>query len=256
MASRKLEKERLREERLAAEKREVRGGRQRLLVGYIAAGVLTAAVIVGIVIVVAGGGSGSGSADSGAGAPANAHVDPTLGVVAATTDGREGTPPPAVKQGRLDKAARAAGCKTRLHLPDEGNDHFSNENQGKYKTNPPTSGDHYASNVENGSGALAEGAYSETPPLSRAVHALEHGRVEIQYAPDLPEDQQLALKGVFDDDPNGIIIFPNGHMPFAVAATAWTNMLACDSYEGAATLDAIRAFRDTFRGRGPEPIPL
>jgi hypothetical protein len=32
--------------------------------------------------------------------------------------------------------------------------------------------------------------------------------------------------------------------------------MTCDSFEGAATLDAIRAFRDAYRGRGPEAIPF
>ena len=32
--------------------------------------------------------------------------------------------------------------------------------------------------------------------------------------------------------------------------------MACDKYEGAATLDAIRDFRDTYIGLGPEPLPL
>jgi hypothetical protein len=53
-----------------------------------------------------------------------------------------------------------------------------------------------------------------------------------------------------------MIMFPNPDMKYEVAAAAWTNLLGCDSYEGAATLDAIRAFRDTFRGQGPEPVPI
>jgi hypothetical protein len=253
MASRKEEKERLRRERLAAERRESQTGRQRLLIGYGIAGLLAAAVVIGIVIVIVGGDDdGAGGGDT----PENAHVDPNVGVVAGEADGREGTAPPAVEQARLEQAANAANCELRLDLPDEGNDHFTKENQGKYDTSPPTSGDHYGSNTEPGSGALADGAYIDPPPLSRAVHALEHGRVEIEYSPDLPEEDQLALKGVFDEDPAGMILFPNPDMKYEVAAAAWTNLLGCDRYEGGATLDAIRAFRDTFRGQGPEPVPI
>jgi hypothetical protein len=86
------------------------------------------------------------------------------------------------------------------------------------------------------------------------VHSLEHGRIEIQYSPDLPEDQQLELKGVFDESPQGVLMFPNPDMPYEVAVTAWTNMMTCDRYEGRATLDAIRDFRDIYRGNGPEQI--
>ena len=53
-----------------------------------------------------------------------------------------------------------------------------------------------------------------------------------------------------------MILFPNDDQPFTVAATAWTQTLGCDTFEGAATLDAIRAFRDIYRGQGPEDVPI
>jgi hypothetical protein len=33
-------------------------------------------------------------------------------------------------------------------------------------------------------------------------------------------------------------------------------MIGCEQYEGAATIDAIRDFRDTYRGQGPEAVPV
>jgi Protein of unknown function (DUF3105) len=253
MASRREEKERLRQERIAAQRREAQAGQRRLVLGYTVAGLLAAAVVIGIIVVIASGSSdGSGTGD----APANAHVDPASGTAAAELDDREGTPPPAVEQARLEPAAKAAGCDLKLDLPDEGSKHFANENEGSYDTNPPTSGDHYGVPTETALGALADGAYIETPPTSRAVHSLEHGRIEIQYSPDLSEEDQLALKGVFDEDPEGMLMFPNPDMPYEVAATAWTNMLGCKRYQGAATFDAIRAFRDTVRGQGLESVAL
>jgi hypothetical protein len=53
-----------------------------------------------------------------------------------------------------------------------------------------------------------------------------------------------------------MLIFPNDEMPYEVAATAWRQTLGCDSYEGTATLDAIRAFRSEYRARGPEPVAI
>ncbi len=252
MASRKEEKERLRKQRLAAERRAASSGQRRLMLGYVVAGVLAAAVVVGIVVVIASGSGGGGGGEDGD-IPEEAHVDtqggfaPTFGVA---PDGREGTPPPAVEQARLGAAAKEAGCGLQLNLPDEGNNHLSaNEDTPKYDTNPPTSGDHDPQ-------PQADGAFAEEPEPRHFVHSLEHGRIEIQYSPDLPEKDQLALKGVFDEDPNGMLMFPNPDMPYEVAATAWTNLLGCKKYDGPATLDAIRAFRDTLRGQGPEPIPL
>ena len=176
-------------------------------------------------------------------------------------DGREGTPPPAVAETDLEAAADAASCDLQTGLPDEGNTHLSDEDvpDVEYETNPPTSGDHYGNAAETLSGALADGAYREYPPVGRSVHSLEHQRVAIQYSPDLPEEDQLALKGVFDDDPAGVLFFPNPDMPYEVAVTGWTNLLGCDSFEGDATLDAVQDFRDEFRGPqgdGPEQIPL
>ena len=88
------------------------------------------------------------------------------------------------------------------------------------------------------------------------THSMEHGRIEIQYNPDLSEEDQLALKGVFDEDPAGVLFFPNEVMEDDVAVTAWTQLMTCPTYEGAATLDAIRDFRDIYRGQGPEDVPL
>jgi Protein of unknown function (DUF3105) len=251
MASRKEEKERLRQARIHAERREARSGQQRLMAGYLVAGLLAAAVVVGIVVVIASG--GSGGSGGGSDAPEAAHVDtqggfaPTLGI---EPDGREGTPPPEIKQARLEEAARKAGCDLRLNLPDEGNRHLSpNQDTPEYRTNPPTSGDHDPQ-------PQADGAFAATPEPRHVVHSLEHGRIEIQYSPDLAEQDQLALKGVFDEDPEGMLLFPNPDMPYEVAATAWTQLMGCRKYEGATTLDAIRAFRDTYRGQGPEPVAL
>jgi hypothetical protein len=142
-----------------------------------------------------------------------------------------------------------------LGLEDEGSTHFEDEKEGTYKTNPPTSGDHFASPTEAGSGATADGAYLSAPPESRAVHAMEHGRVEIRYSPDLPSEQQLALKGVFDEDPGGMIMFPDADLPYDVAFSAWTNAIGCKTYDPL-VLDVVRNFRDTFRGNGPEDVPI
>jgi uncharacterized protein DUF3105 len=254
MASRKEEKERLRQERLESERQASASARKRLMLGYVVAGLLAAAIAVGVIVAIVSG--GSGSSNSG-GNDDSANVNTTYGVLDPDmkVDDREGTTPPPVANGDLVGASREAGCDLQTDLPDEGSTHFSDLNKVvNYKTNPPTSGDHYAAN-EAGSGALADGAFLTTPNWNRAVHALEHGRIEIQYSPDLPEDQQLALKGVFDSARPGVDLFPNPDMPYAVAATAWTNLVGCKDFDGAATLDVIRDFRDSFLGRGPEAIP-
>jgi hypothetical protein len=245
VASRKEEKERLREARLRAETAESRSQRKRLMLGYAVAGLISLIVLAGIVLVIAGGGD-----EEGGGGGEN--VNRMFGIVpdGVEVDEREGTPPEAPANLALDQAAEEANCEVERDLRDEGNAHLGpNADEPDYETNPPTSGDHLPE-------PLADGAFATTAPAINAVHALEHGRIMIQYSSELPEEAQLELKGLFDEDRAGIILFPNDEMPYEVAAAAWTQLLGCETYEGAATIEALRAFTAEFRGRGPEPVAL
>jgi hypothetical protein len=252
MASRKEEKERLRAQRLAAEQAASSGGRRRLLAGYVVAGGLALAVIVGLVIVVASGSSG----DSGA--CSNAHIQNTGSFAGLTPDCRKGTPPPPLQFADLQISAEKAGCELRLNLPDEGNTHVPNSTPVEYKTNPPTSGNHNPVPISDGAFTTPMSADPQTKGMNirDEVHAMEHGRIEIHYKPSLPESEQLALKGVFDQAPDGVLLYPDPNMPYDVAVTAWTKMAACPSYDPL-VLDVIRNFRDTYLGNGPEQqIPI
>ena len=259
--SRRDERERIRQERLAAEQAAARSAQRRLYIGYAVAGLLSAAIVAAVVLAITGGGGGGGNTGDYC---AEAHIQDDLGSVPdeMEPDCREGTAPPAVATADLEQAAEIAECDLQLDLGEEGSTHFLDEDKDPgYQTNPPTTGDHYGNPAETASGALADGAYLNYPPITRAVHSMEHGRVEIHYSPDLSEKDQLAIKGVFDESPPGVLMFPDPEMPYAVALTAWTidgggQLAGCDSYRGAATLDLIRAFRDVYRNQGPEPVPL
>lgn len=256
MTTRREERERMRQERLAAQQSAAASDKRRLYLGYAVAGVIVVAIVAGIVVAVAGGGADDGPSQGDF--PDLAYIEPDIGAVPADLepDGREGVAPPPQEEADLQAAAKAANCELQLDLKEEGNTHFNDPDRvPDYKTNPPTSGDHYAGN-ENGSGALADGAYLNTPQVARSVHSLEHGRVEIQYSPDLSEEEQLEIKGVFEESPQGVIMFPNPDMPYDVAITAWTQLAGCETYEGLPTLDVLRTFRDIYRGQGPEFFPL
>jgi hypothetical protein len=240
------ERERLREERIEAEQRESRGDRSRLIVAYAVGSAVVLVVAVVIFILVSGGGSDSAKGDSHINV--NSQFGSTNGVV---PDEREGIPPPPPKVTDLKEAAEKAGCKLELELEDEGHEHIP---QGSptphYKTNPPTSGKHVEPPYQQ-----ADGAYLEEPEPIDYVHSLEHGRMEIQYSPSLPEQQQLELKGLYDTMYGATLLFPNKTMPYKVAATTWTNLLGCPEYKGAITLDAIRAFgKETWGKYGGEPV--
>ncbi len=227
---------------------EQSSNRTRLIAGYAVAAVLVAAIVVVVVVLASGGGGDSGSTEGDAHINLEAAIGSTNGI---EPDNRVGTAPPAVKVASLVAAAKKAGCALRLHLPDEGHEHIAPDSPTPdYKTNPPTSGPHVEPPFQQ-----ADGAYAETPAEIDFVHSLEHGRLEIQYSPSLAERDQLALIGVYDTMYGATLLFPNGRMPYAVAATTWTNLLGCPTYKGAITLDAIRDFgRATWGRYGGEPV--
>lgn len=240
---REEERERLRQARQESERKQSGSERRRLIAGYAVAGVVGLAVLAGIVIAISGSGGNSGG---------EAHIDLRTGSTnGVQPDKRDGTDPPAVKVANLKKAAKLAGCDLQLELKDEGHTHIPiTAPAPNYGTNPPTSGNHAETPYQQ-----ADGAYDEMPKEIAFVHTLEHGRLEIQYSPDLPEGDQLELLGLYETMWGGTAIFPNDRMPYAVAATTWTNLLGCNEYKGSVTLDAIRAFGKKTWGRyGGEPV--
>ncbi len=249
--SSKSERERRRAERVAAEKAATDAARRRLIFGYVAAGVLALAVVVGIGVVIASGGDDTDQVN-GQDIPEAAHIQVNSGFLhGVTPDGRKGTPPPPLRQGDLQKAAAAAGCELSSTSPTRAP--TTSPRRARSPTTAPTRRPR-ATTIPS-SRPTAPTAVQPAPWY--VVHSMEHGRVEIQYSPDLSEADQLALKGVFDENAPGVLFFPNADMPYEVAVTAWTQLMGCKSYKGAATLDAIRDFRDTYRGLGPEAqVPI
>jgi len=176
---REEERERLREARQERERNQAGSERRRLMVGYGVAGVIGLAVIVGIIVAVV---SASNKNDSG-----SAHINQGTGSTNGyQPDEREGTKPPAPKVTDLKEAAKKADCDLRLDLPNEGHTHIPpTAPTPNYGTNPPTSGNHVDPPYQE-----ADGAYREMPKEIFIVHSLEHGRMEIQYSPDLSESER------------------------------------------------------------------
>ena len=131
-------------------------------------------------------------------------------------------PLPAVAIERLDNAAQAAGCELRSPR-NEGVAHEAREfTAADYRSNPPTSGTHFPQ-------WAADGVYEPgtTPPLGELVHALEHGRVQLQYAEDAAPETPARLRLLVDELEGGyhLLLFQNRTgMPYAVAATAWDQL--------------------------------
>jgi len=161
-------------------------------------------------------------------------------------------PLPPVEVERLDNAALAAGCTLR-NPRNEGAAHESREVTAvDYRSNPPTSGTHFPE-------WAADGVYEPgtTPPLGQLVHALEHGRVHVQYAEDAAPETPARLRLLVDELEGGyhLLLYQNRTgMPYAVAATAWDQMIGCPAMNEQ-VFDALRAFRNAFVDKGPELVP-
>ena len=238
MSSRQEEKERRRREREEREQAAASKAATRRRLQLVAGAVLLIAVIVAVVAAIASGGGDSKSSST--------KNEASVGTAAI----------PAKKISDFNQALQAAGC-TYKQYPSEGREHLPSDDatNNKYKTNPPTSGAHRPTPAEDGVYAR-----DNAPAKENAVHALEHGRIEIEYAPSVTKQQQAQLNTLFNEPLKGVkgyhqLLFQNNtDMPYQVAAVAWTQLMGCKTMN-AKTFDAVRAFRERFVDKGPELIP-
>lgn len=209
-------------------------------------GGLVATALVAALMAISGcGGSSEGSSSA-------AHINQESGSTHdLVLDDRTGPPPPPVKVTDLRKAAEQADCYLlRGTKPEKGKELPPGAPTPDYQTDPPASGPYVEPPHQQ-----ADGAYMNLPDQINQVGALNNGRMTIQYAPDLSEEFQLELKGLYDTMYGATLFFPNDEMLFAVAATTWTNFLGCTSYDSQKTLDALRAFgKATWGKHGGEPV--
>jgi hypothetical protein len=222
---------RIRQERVKAPTSAGSGGRGRpsWLLPAAAGGVVVAVVAV-VILLVSGGGSSS------------------------TTD--------------VAKVMTAAGCtfKSVAPLPPKkGATTYHEEvptlsSKVKWATDPPSGGAHY--------GAWAVwNFYREAVNPRMVVHNEEHGGVVMWFGSKVSGTQIDKLNGFYNDSPEGMVgtLYPK--LGDKIALTAWTgdpNRYYHKNYYGIGKLaicprfdqKAFAAFRDAFRGKGPEGVPL
>ena len=220
MSSRQEEKEQRKRERLEREAAEKKAAQRKRLVQIIGGVVVGAAIVVGVVLALAGGGKGSGR-----------------------------------NSGDLTAAAKAAGCVVRS-FPNEGQAHVTKElTAADFKTNPPTSGDHNVTPAQDG--VYAPG---NEPKIQNWVHTLEHGRIIFMYKKGTPAATIAKLQSLFNEKSLGksayhsVLMQNNSEMPFEVAAVAWRHYVGCEKYSDKA-IAAMRAFRNVYVDTAPEQIP-
>jgi hypothetical protein len=142
-----------------------------------------------------------------------------------------------------------------------------------WSTSPPSAGGHY--------GLWAVwGFYTDAVNPRQVVHNEEHGGVVIWWGPKVPQSTVNKLEAFYNEKPAGMFGTPYPSLGNKIALTAWTGDTAryyhtekvkqpngktkTVGYYGIGHIaicprfdeKAFATFRDAYRGKGPEGIPL
>lgn len=122
---------------------------------------------------------------------------------------------------------------------------------GTYNSDPPTSGPHYADELNAGFYEANDYQY----PAGYLVHNLEHGYIIFWYNCDLLdeagcEDLKTQIQSVLNEF-NGfkVIAFPWKSIDVPVVMTSWGRRMEMESFDAA----QARAFYKTNLNKAPEP---
>ena len=156
------------------------------------------------------------------------------------------------------RAAVRAGCRLRsdpsavgihLFLSDVVPLHVDNPDYRKQRL-PPTNGRHRPIWAD-------WGFYQQPVPYAYEVHDLEHGAVVIHIGLRVKRTQGTQVIRMWAASPPYLLIVPGlpaDVAPRGVTVTSWQRAMTCKRWN-ARTTAAIRAYRDAYRGTGPEQIP-
>jgi hypothetical protein len=132
-----------------------------------------------------------------------------------------------------------------------------------WNTDPPSNGQHYPL-------WAVWGFYTDPINPRQVVHNEEHGGVIYWWGPDVPAATVERLRQLYQEEATGTFGTPYANLGSKVAITAWTgnpskytkngyfgqgHIGVCPTFNDA-TENAFKAFRDAYRGKGPEGIPL
>jgi hypothetical protein len=166
---------------------------------------------------------------------------------------------------------RAAGCTLSTSKAGPTAQHISDFSQSvTYSTYPPVSGRHYYI-------PAIWGNYTQPVEPRQAVHNEEHGGIDVWVGPDVPATERKQISDFYDESPNAMLVTPientskgtvyPKHAPpgSKIYLTSWTveikNGTIGSGTQVIATCPhfsekAFTAFRDEFRGKGPERYPV
>ncbi len=135
-------------------------------------------------------------------------------------------------------------------IPYEGATHVAEGTKVNYKSNPPSSGNHWPV-------PLKDGIYNKEKPDEAVVHSLEHGRVWVSYKPSIPDSVKEELKNLLKRELL-VIVTPRTANEYDIALSAWTRSDAFNLENktfNANTAKRIKDFISRYRNKGPEKVP-
>ncbi|HZO61586.1 MAG TPA: DUF3105 domain-containing protein [Gaiellaceae bacterium] len=130
----------------------------------------------------------------------------------------------------------------------------------KWSTFPPSGGAHYSL-------WAVWGFYTQPVNPRQVVHNEEHGGVIMWWGPKVPQAEIAKMRDFYFESPNGMFGTPIAGLGDKIALTAWTgdppryyqngyygigHLAVCPRFDE----KAFTVFRDTYRGHGPEGVPL
>lgn len=169
---------------------------------------------------------------------------------------------------KVAAAMASAGCTFRTvnaYVP-KGQGTHVNSLTAKlpWNTSPPSNGQHYPE-------WDVWGFWTDTQNPRQVVHNEEHGGVILWWGSKVPTSTVDQLHAFYNQQSTGVLGTPYPSLGSKIAITAWTgnpNDYQRNNYYGfghvgtcagvftPAVEHAFAAFRDTYRGKGPEGIPL
>jgi hypothetical protein len=173
--------------------------------------------------------------------------------------------------GAIAATLKAAGCTLATSKAAPSAQHITSFNDSvTYSTYPPVSGHHYIQ-------PAIWGNYTQEVDPRMAVHNEEHGGIDIWEGPRVSELERKKITNFYDESPNAMLVtpiadtakgvkYPKHASPGSkIYLTSWTVQIK-NGKIGAGTNviatcplfneKAFRAFRDEFRGKGPERFPV
>jgi hypothetical protein len=131
-------------------------------------------------------------------------------------------------------------------MDDEGAGHVGrNETHPAYKSNPPTSGPHWA-------GVAGPGIKDKFVPDELVLHSMEHGAAVVWYREGLEESEIERIKKAFNDSSGKKIMLARKDLDVPVALTSWGYLLKLERVDEV----AIRDFIATNNDRAPEKAAI